>query len=350
MHERLLIVDDSAQELKLLTIAMASQHYEVRAASSGEEALRLVHTWQPDLILLDVMMPMLDGFETARRLQSFEGTRDVPIIMLTAMNGAETESLTSGAIDFVTKPFNLDSLRHRVRAHLDYNKRLKRSTEYVPERVIELPPMVTHRHGRLFRAAYAMSKRTFDFTVGLIMLIAFLPVFLAIAIAIRLESPGPIVFMQQRTGYNGKRFRMYKFRTMVQNAEELKEKYRHLNEMTWPDFKITNDPRVTRVGRFLRKTSLDELPQLLNIVAGSMSFVGPRPTSFKAETYQLWHTERLEAKPGLTGLWQIGGRADVDFDERVELDIEYIERQSWGLDMRILFATAGAVFTGRGAH
>jgi lipopolysaccharide/colanic/teichoic acid biosynthesis glycosyltransferase len=143
---------------------------------------------------------------------------------------------------------------------------------------------------------------------------------------------------------------MYKFRTMVPNAEELKEKYRHLNEMTWPDFKITNDPRVTRIGRFLRKTSLDELPQLWNIVTGSMSFVGPRPTSFKAETYQLWHTERLEAKPGLTGLWQIGGRADVDFDERVELDIEYIERQSWSLDLRILFATAGAVFAGRGAH
>lgn len=350
MNERLLVVDDSPQELKLLTIAFESQHYDVQAVLSGEEALRLVRTWQPDLVLLDVRMPILDGYETARHLQSFEGTRDVPIMMLTAMSNAEDDSLASGAVDFVTKPFDLDSLRRRVRAHLDYYKRVKRSKEYVPERVIELPPMMTRRRGRLLRAVYYASKRAFDFTLGTIMLVAFLPVFLAVAIAIRLESPGPIVFVQQRTGYNGKRFKMYKFRTMVANAEELKEKYRHLNEMTWPDFKITNDPRVTRIGRFLRKTSLDELPQLWNIVTGSMSFVGPRPTSFKAETYQLWHTERLEAKPGLTGLWQIGGRADVDFDERVELDIEYIERQSWGLDMRILFATAGAVFTGRGAH
>ncbi len=149
---------------------------------------------------------------------------------------------------------------------------------------------------------------------------------------------------------DGKRFAMYKFRTMVINAEELKEKYKHLNELTWPDFKITNDPRMTKVGKFLRRTSLDELPQLINILKGDMSFVGPRPTSFKADTYQLWQTERLEVRPGLTGLWQVRGRADVDFVERVELDIEYIERQSWVLDIDILLHTFAAVLGGHGAH
>jgi lipopolysaccharide/colanic/teichoic acid biosynthesis glycosyltransferase len=143
---------------------------------------------------------------------------------------------------------------------------------------------------------------------------------------------------------------MYKFRTMVPNAEELKAKYAHLNELKWPDFKITNDPRVTFLGRVLRKTSLDELPQLFNVLRGEMSLVGPRPTSFGAETYQLWHTERLDVIPGLTGLWQVEGRAHVEFDDRLRLDIAYIERASLWLDIVILFRTIAAVFMQKGAH
>jgi lipopolysaccharide/colanic/teichoic acid biosynthesis glycosyltransferase len=143
---------------------------------------------------------------------------------------------------------------------------------------------------------------------------------------------------------------MYKLRTMVKNAEELKEKYMHLNLLTYPDFKIANDPRITRVGRFLRKTSLDELPQIFNVLRGDMTLVGPRPTSFKASTYSLWHTTRLELKPGLTGLWQVGGRNELDFDERVRLDIAYLRNQSLWLDLQIMFRTIGAVFSGRGAN
>jgi lipopolysaccharide/colanic/teichoic acid biosynthesis glycosyltransferase len=136
---------------------------------------------------------------------------------------------------------------------------------------------------------------------------------------------------------------------MVTNAEELKVKYAHLNEHTWPDFKITDDPRVTKIGRFLRKTSLDELPQILNVMLGDMSLVGPRPTSFEASTYDLWHTERLEVLPGITGLWQVNGRSTLDFDERLVLDIAYIENQSLWLDIYILFRTVTAVFNRRGA-
>ncbi len=202
----------------------------------------------------------------------------------------------------------------------------------------------------LFRRRYELVKRIFDLSVCLLVLPVVMVVMATCAALIWLDNPGPIFFKQLRTGKGGRRFRMYKFRTMVTNAEELKLKYAHLNELTWPDFKITNDPRVTRVGRILRKTSLDELPQIFNILKGDMSLVGPRPTSFDVSTYSLWHTERLEVLPGITGLWQVSGRSDIDFDGRLSLDIEYIENRSLWLDIKILFHTVTAVFTQRGAY
>ncbi len=199
--------------------------------------------------------------------------------------------------------------------------------------------------------AYLFFKRLMDLTLVLGTAPLWVPMLAVVAFLIWVTSPGAaVVFKQMRTGRGGARFAMYKFRTMVPNAEALKAQYAHLNELQWPDFKITNDPRVTRVGRFLRKTSLDELPQLLNIVKGDMSLVGPRPTSFGAETYKLWHTERLDVQPGLTGLWQIIGRAQLEFDDRLRLDIAYIERRSLWLDVNILFHTVAAVFKQRGAH
>lgn len=199
--------------------------------------------------------------------------------------------------------------------------------------------------------AYLIAKRFMDMTLVLIALPFWLPMLGLIAMLIRITSPGaPVMFRQLRTGKGGQRFQMYKFRSMVPNAEELKAKYAHLNELQWPDFKITNDPRITRVGKFLRKTSLDELPQLFNVLNGDMSLVGPRPTSFGPETYKLWHTERLDVAPGLTGLWQIIGRAQLEFDDRLRLDIAYIEKRSLWFDIVILFYTIAAVFKQRGAH
>ena len=196
---------------------------------------------------------------------------------------------------------------------------------------------------------YGVTKRALDLTLCALALPVVLPVGLLCALAIRLESPGPMLFAQQRTGQHGVRFPMFKFRTMVQNAEELKASLQHLNILPPPDFKIPNDPRITRVGGFLRKTSLDELPQILNVIRGEMSIVGPRPTSFAASTYDLWHSERLEVVPGITGLWQIKGRGTMTFDERLRLDIEYIERRSTMLDLRLIAETALAVFKGSGA-
>jgi lipopolysaccharide/colanic/teichoic acid biosynthesis glycosyltransferase len=201
-----------------------------------------------------------------------------------------------------------------------------------------------------WRRGYTIAKRMMDITLSFLLLPLVLPMMTICAALIWLENPGPIMFSRMRTGRGGTPFRMFKFRTMVTNAEELKEKYAHLNEHTWPDFKITNDPRVTRVGRVLRKTSLDELPQIFNVLLGDMSLVGPRPTSFAVSTYSLWHTERLEVLPGITGLWQVSGRADVDFDERIRLDVEYIEKQSLWLDIKILFSTVFVVFKSRGAY
>ena len=198
---------------------------------------------------------------------------------------------------------------------------------------------------------YLMLKRVMDVVLVVSTMPFWLPLIGVIALVIRVTSPGaPVMFMQLRTGKGGQRFQMYKFRSMVPNAEALKAKYAHLNELQWPDFKITNDPRITPIGRILRKTSLDELPQLLNVLRGEMSLVGPRPTSFGSETYKLWHTERLDVTPGLTGLWQIIGRAQLEFDDRLRLDIAYIERRSLWLDLNILLFTVMAVFKQRGAH
>jgi lipopolysaccharide/colanic/teichoic acid biosynthesis glycosyltransferase len=203
---------------------------------------------------------------------------------------------------------------------------------------------------QLFRRHYQLPKRILDVALCLLVLPMVLPLMAVIAVAVWCNDPGPIVFKQMRTGRGGRRFRMYKFRTMLKNAEELKQKYAHLNELSWPDFKITNDPRVTWVGRFLRKTSLDELPQIFNVLNGTMSLVGPRPTSFDVSTYKLRHTERLEVLPGITGLWQISGRSDIGFDDRLRLDVAYIERQSLPLDLYILWRTVAAVLKQKGAY
>jgi lipopolysaccharide/colanic/teichoic acid biosynthesis glycosyltransferase len=198
--------------------------------------------------------------------------------------------------------------------------------------------------------SYVIGKRAFDLAVCVFLLPVVVPLLFLCALAIFLDSPsGPILHAQTRTGRDGRPFRMFKFRTMVPNAEALKPALAHLNERPWPDFKITNDPRITRVGRVLRQTSLDELPQLINVVRGEMSLVGPRPTSFAPSTYSFWHTYRLEVTPGITGLWQVKGRNKTDFNERLRLDIDYIRHRSLSLDLKILLQTVPAVLRRSGA-
>lgn len=199
---------------------------------------------------------------------------------------------------------------------------------------------------------HSRGKRLLDLLSSVALLALLSPVFLLVAAAIKADSRGPVFYRQWRTGLNGRRFRMYKFRTMRKDAERLKESLRALNAFgpNSIDFKIKDDPRVTRVGRFLRRMSLDELPNLLSVLHGDMSLVGPRPTSFDVDVYADWHLARLSVPSGITGLWQISGRADVDFDERVKLDCRYIREQSLWLDIKIMVLTPFRIFSGRGAY
>ena len=194
-------------------------------------------------------------------------------------------------------------------------------------------------------------KRSFDLAVSLIVVVLGLPVWLLIAVAIKLDSPGPILYRDRRIGVGRREFGMLKFRTMVRGAAELQEQLERHNEARGALFKIREDPRVTRVGRLLRKLSLDELPQVLNVLAGEMSLVGPRPLPLRDYAkLEAWHRKRYLVLPGITGLWQISGRSNLTFDDLVRLDFYYIENWSIWLDISILFKTPFAVISQRGAY
>jgi len=194
-------------------------------------------------------------------------------------------------------------------------------------------------------------KRLLDIVLAVVGLGGGLPLWLLLALAIRAESPGPVIFRQTRIGENGQPFAVYKFRSMRHGAHEEKEHLKNFNEASGPLFKIKKDPRRTHVGRFIRRTSLDEIPQLLNVLRGEMSIVGPRPgLPEEVAQYQPWHRQRLEVAPGLTGLWQVSGRSDLSFDEMCLLDIYYIENWSLGLDLTIMLRTIPRVLFGNGAY
>ena len=223
---------------------------------------------------------------------------------------------------------------------------------------------------RIGSALYVGAKRTLDVTLTLAALVVLAPLLVVIALAIGLDSPGPVVFVQERVGarrrtkdgrtvWEVRNFSVYKFRSMFHNVDQSAHQ---AYVKAWIDgqaetgadgatFKLTRDPRITRVGRILRKTSLDELPQLFNVLKGDMSLVGPRPVpTYEVAEYQAWHRERLAALPGITGLWQVKGRCQVTFDEMIRMDIDYVRRRSLWLDVKLLFLTIPAVLSGRGAE
>ncbi len=196
-----------------------------------------------------------------------------------------------------------------------------------------------------------VAKRALDITVAAALLVLAAPLMLLVAVAIKLDSPGPVIFRQRRVGKDGRLFTFYKFRGMVADAEARLHEVAHLNEVDGPIFKSRRDPRVTRVGRVLRRTSLDELPQLWNVLRGDMSLVGPRPPlPTEVAQYEPWQRDRLLAPGGITGLWQVSGRNLLGFEDMVRLDLEYITRWSLWLDLVILARTVLVVFTARGAY
>ena len=192
---------------------------------------------------------------------------------------------------------------------------------------------------------YLFSKRVTDIFLSAIGLILLSPILLIVAIAIRIDSKGPIIFKQDRVGKDGKIFSMYKFRSMIVNAEELKAKLETKNEMSGTMFKMKNDPRITKVGRFIRKTSIDELPQLINVIKGDMSLVGPRPSLPKeVEQFSPWMLERLKVKPGITCYWQVMGRNNIAFEEWMKLDVKYVHEMNYWLDIKLIFKTFFVLF------
>ena len=211
-------------------------------------------------------------------------------------------------------------------------------------------PLIGIKEATLSRSG-RLAKRLLDLTVSGIGLILTFPLILMLALLIRLDSPGTVIFRQTRVGMKGRPFEILKFRSMYDGAEREQEELKGLNEASGPLFKIRYDPRATRLGRFLRRTSLDELPQFINVLKGEMSLVGPRPAlPHEVEKYQAWQLQRLEVAPGVTGLWQISGRSDLSFEEMCLLDIYYTENWSLGMDLSILLRTVPYVLFGRGAY
>ena len=193
-------------------------------------------------------------------------------------------------------------------------------------------------------------KRLFDICASAFALWALMPLFFVVMALIKLTSRGPVFFKQQRVGQHGRIFHMLKFRSMVTNAEALKAQLAKTNEQTGPVFKMKNDPRVTRTGRFIRKYSIDELPQLINVLRGDMTVVGPRPpVPDEVAKYEAWQRRRLSVRPGLTCIWQVSGRNQISFEDWMYLDMQYIDHWSLAHDFNLIFRTVPVVITGRGA-
>jgi exopolysaccharide biosynthesis polyprenyl glycosylphosphotransferase len=210
---------------------------------------------------------------------------------------------------------------------------------------------ITHSTGTIVGGWPAIIKWVLDFSISLFLIVFFSPLFLITALLIKLTSPGPVFFLQERLGLNKRRFEIYKFRTMAADAESRMKEIEHLNEVSGPVFKIKNDPRMTTIGKFLRSTSIDELPQLFNVLKGDMSLVGPRPMAVRDyEGFnEDWQRRRFSVRPGITCLWQVLGRNSIPFEQWMELDLEYIDGWSLWLDLRILLKTIPAVLKGSGA-
>jgi exopolysaccharide biosynthesis polyprenyl glycosylphosphotransferase len=235
----------------------------------------------------------------------------------------------------------------RVRVAPRTTELLVERGEYVPGQGVPLfdlrPP--------IFAGTDWALKRTFDVVVSVLIVVLGLPLWVVIAVAIKLSSRGPVLFADTRIGLGEQRFRMLKFRTMVEGADRLKADLERSNEATGALFKIRDDPRVTRVGRVLRRLSFDEVPNVINVLRGEMSLVGPRPLPIRDyDRLEPWHRRRYNVLPGVTGLWQIAGRSDLTFDDLVRLDFYYLENWSIWLDVTIIFKTPFVVFAQRGAY
>ena len=344
---RILVVDEDPLFRELLVLALEEHGYRAETSEHIQDAVARVGKTTFDLAVVDRFLGHA-GRRSARELLQEASSLPLPVISLCAADpAAESDARVVDRTDgpASAKDFDLTPLVTYVNwlfGRIDGDApALPRQDDWIA--FAPRPP------SRLYFAL----KRTLDVVVAGAALILLAPLFLAIAAAIKLTSPGPLLFRQTRVGLRGKPFACYKFRTMVQNAEALKKALAERNQhgTRGVTFKMKRDPRVTAVGTWLRRFSLDELPQLFNVLGGTMTLVGPRPpVPQEVERYTLLDRHRLAVKPGLTCLWQVGGRADLDFIGQVNLDIAYIHNRSLREDLIILLRTVPAVVSGRGAY
>jgi exopolysaccharide biosynthesis polyprenyl glycosylphosphotransferase len=309
--------------------------------SDAHHGMRVVGACVPggatsaELVALGV--PVLGGFDDVELAVQATAADAVAVLPCPEMDGAGLRmlswSLARSGTDLLVAPALIDVAGPRIAI---------RPVCGLPLLHVDEPQLAGGRR---------VAKALLDRLMALVMLIVLAPLLVAIGLAIRFTSPGPAIFRQARTGWRGSEFTMWKFRTMVRNAEELRSRLDELNRhATGELFKVAADPRVTRLGRLLRRTSMDELPQLVNVLRGEMSLVGPRPLPVTDKPYDGEARRRLFVKPGLTGLWQISGRSDLDWEESVRLDLRYVEQWSLALDAMIIWKTIFAVVKHRGAY
>lgn len=324
---------------------------KVLIVGSGARALKLSHDVSLDPDVYELIGFVDDSHQWA--------AKEVTKRMLGGLEELE-KILMLQVVDEVLIALPIKSCYSQIQAAIQTCERMGVESKYLADVFqcsVAKPRMENHRSRPVMSMKVAhddyrvVLKRVFDFVAAFAGLVVLLPVLLAIAIGIKVTSAGPVIFAQERYGRNKRRFKMYKFRTMVPDAEVLQAALESQNEAVGPVFKIREDPRVTRIGRFLRRSSLDELPQLFNVLLGDMSLVGPRP--LPARDVQLfdqgWFMRRFSVAPGLTCLWQISGRSNLGFDDWVALDLKYIDEWSLGLDLQILARTIPAVVRGVGA-
>jgi lipopolysaccharide/colanic/teichoic acid biosynthesis glycosyltransferase/CheY-like chemotaxis protein len=367
----ILVIDDDPEMCQLISTMLGKKDFRVETAYDGFEGMEKVQASEPDLVVLDVMMPEMDGWETCRRMKAVS---DVPVLFLTVRSDVASvaQGFDVGGDDYVCKPFQTQDLTTRIENLL--NNHTTPMLDTLPRTSTETRSKPYVMPGYRPQRTYFSVKRLLDILIAGAMLILLSPLMLLIALLIKLDSPGSIIFKQERVGSKPKKddqgqpadfetFTFYKFRTMRRDASSdphraylqafIQNDHKHMDEVQGngdQTRKLTDDPRVTRLGRFLRKSSMDELPQLWNVLRGDMSIVGPRPPiPYEVEMYQPWHHKRLMTKPGLTGLWQVTARSSADFDEMVRMDIWYYEHQSLWLDLRIMLKTPLSVLSMEGA-
>ena len=295
-----------------------------------------------------------DGHRLANGWARYRIFGTVPDLKRILENGQTSEPIDE--IVFAVTRKKLDEMKQIFLMCEELGIRTRVAMNFFPNRVARLEveelegvPFLTFTTTPSDESQLAL-KRLLDVCVSVLLLVMALPIIVIAALAIKLTSPGSVLFKQERIGLNGRIFTLYKFRTMIEDAHQRRDEVNHLNEMTGPVFKVKGDPRVTKVGRMLRKFSLDELPQLWNVLKGDMSLVGPRPPiPEEVASYHRWHRRRLSMKPGLTCLWQVSGRNDIDFDRWMQMDLQYIDNWSPSLDLKILLRTIPAVLSGKGA-